>query len=53
MAGGKGDHGIPVNTVERYDPERNIWDTIANISSSGFVGISSLGNKLICAGNII
>lgn len=53
VAGGNKDSGTPVNTVEFYDPEKNTWTSIASISSTGVVGISGLGNKLICAGNVI
>ena len=53
VAGGNRDSVTPINTVERYDPVQNSWTVIANISSTGFVGISGLGNKLICAGNEI
>lgn len=48
VAGSKIDTHI--NTVEKYDPSNDSWVTIANIMSSGHVGVSSLGNKLICAG---
>lgn len=40
------------NSVEKYDPRNDSWVTIANVPETGHVGVSSLGNRLICAGFI-
>lgn len=49
VAGSKG-YLLRTNTVEKYDPHNDSWITLANIMATGNVGISSLGNRLICAG---
>lgn len=39
-----------LSNVERYDPKSDTWTFIANISSSGILGVCSLGNSPLYVG---